>query len=627
MPQRAVRSLFVMVFVVFLVFLAAAGAVRPAQAQGVRQVTSVPGDEFWYYGIGITDDGTQVLVAGNGNFFGANPEHQWQIFRFDALGQGGTRVTSFAQGVAPGTGYDGVSVSDDGEWILVPSLGDPLGTNHDRSLEVFVVDRNGAPVRQVTNDPGPGAESTLHARLSGNGARIVLLTSSDLAGLNPGRVPTLFAVDRNGGNPVRLLARTDGASFDGAEISDDGSRIVFAYSGDPLGTNADASFEIFAIESTGANLRQLTDNVDSSVSSQAVISGNGQKVAFTSNGVFGTLNPQGRTEIFALNWNGTGLRKLTTSTKPMGGTGSCGLPSITDDGTLVYFISDQGTSTRNPDVNVEIWKVKTDGTGLALLTNTNQWDGRAAVPVVAGGGTRVAFTFVGTLSAVYSNPDDSPELVTMEGSGGNKTRLTDLRQVNQAGGTIARNGSTIVFSRPPGTDAPSGYTAHELYRVKPDGTGLTPITSVTGAYHPALAGDNWTIVFEAGGIRRVNVDGSGLARVSPGTAGSYPAIAANRSVVLYGAADDPLGTNPDGSMEVFAVALDGTNPRQLTSGPTGTASQMPRVDDSGTWVVFNSNANLTGENSDGSGEVFLIRSDGTQLQQLSHQPIPAPGGG
>src|SRR5207249_10461716 len=42
---------------------------------------------------------------------------------------------------------------------------------------------------------------------------------------------------------------------------------------------------------------------------------------------------------------------------------------------------------------------------------------------------------------------------------------------------------------------------------------------------------------------------------------------------------------------IFKVNPDGTGLLQLTSGPSGRDSVQPRVDDSGTWVAFTTNAN------------------------------------
>ena len=125
---------------------------------------------------------------------------------------------------------------------------------------------------------------------------------------------------------------------------------------------------------SGTGLRQLTSTVDANpyetTAAWVAISGDGAKIAFESTANLAVMNPDKQPEIFVIDWAGTGLRQLTNSTQPPAFPVESRYPAITDDAQFVYFTSNQSTTTVNPDGSYEIWKIKTDGTGKTLITNT-----------------------------------------------------------------------------------------------------------------------------------------------------------------------------------------------------------------------------------------------------------------
>ena len=322
----------------------------------------------------LDDAGTAVYVNTTTNQLGGNPEHRFQIFRFDAATGAGQQITSFSKGVSrrPQT----VSVSDDGLLIAFVSRTDPVGQNHDASFEVFVMHPNGTGISQVTNDPSVTAAGVTSAVLSGSANRVVFISRWNPLGTNPSNRTQLFVINVDGTGLRQLTNITTTSGLTGISISDDGQRIVFATSANLTGGNADGSTETFGIHADGTNLRQITSSSGGSL--LPVISGNGSKIAFER-----TAGSAPR-EIYAINWDGTGLQQLTSGI----GSQSSLSPSITDDGQFVFFSAFAAGTGKN-----EIWKVKTDATGLTQLTTPGATD--LGGPVVAGGGGRVAF--VGTI--------------------------------------------------------------------------------------------------------------------------------------------------------------------------------------------------------------------------------------
>ena len=302
-----------------LAILVLAVCAAPCVAGTVQQLTDQKRTSYGY--VSLDDAGTAVYVNAATNQLGGNPEHRFQIFRFDAATGAGQQITSFSKGVSkePST----VSVSDDGQRIAFVSRADPVGQNHDASPEVFVMHPSGSGLAQVTNDPSFTAPGVISAVLSGSGNRVLFLSRGDPLGTNPSNRTQLFVVDADGTGLRQLTSAVTNSSLFGISISDDGQRIVFGCSNNLTGGNADGGVEVFAIQADGTTLRQLT-SVSSSIAQLPVISGDGSTIAVH-------RGSSSSFQIYAINWDGTGFRQLTFSSSPSTS------PSITDDGQFVFF--------------------------------------------------------------------------------------------------------------------------------------------------------------------------------------------------------------------------------------------------------------------------------------------------
>ncbi len=572
-------------------------------------------------GPGALDDaGTTVYTGSSTDQLGTNPRHAYQIFKFDAVTGAGTQVTSTARGVTPL-----VSVSDDGVWLAFVSPSDLTGGNHDLSPELYVMQSNGTQLTQLTSDPAVNAGSVSAATIAGNGLKIAFVANTNPLGTNPTQYPQLFVINRDGSGLRQLTSVTTG-SLGGVSISDDGTRLTFTDNADLTGGNADLSTELFAINGDGTGLRQLTNVVGYNISAPT-LAGGGARIAFQTNAdLLPPNNVNHRDEIFIIDWLGTGLRQLTRTTTLLG-TPAAQLPSITDDGVNVFFMSNHVQGFTNFDSNYEIWRIKNDGTGLRALTTTAVTIG-CVLPTVSGNGTRVAFYYLDQFSG-GNNPDGSPELHTMDGNGGGIRQLTFTTLGFNNAPSMTADASRVVF-----INDNSLLGAGEVYRVQTDGSGLAAVTSLSSgsAASPSIADDGISIVFDAdsnptggnldasGEIFFVRADGSGLLQLTNGpvsTTSENARIAGNGSVVVFQSAANLTGGNADGSLELLRVNPDGSGLLQLTNGAANSRCANARMDATGTWVVFESNADLTGGNADLSYEVFRVRTDATGLQQLT----------
>lgn len=600
-------------FWIVLFSLTASAAVGFAAAQTVDQISDF---KTVVAGPGALDDAGSVVFTGSTtNQLGGNPNHAAQILRFDPASGSGTALTDEPRGVTVL-----VSASDDGQWLAFPSFADLTGENPDRGQELFLMAVDGSQTRQLTDEPSPNGGSVTQVALAGGGEWVAFVANTDPLGQNPDNVPQLFVVDRDG-DGLRQLTTVASGSFGQISISDDGGRLAFTHDGDLTGDNPDRSQEVFAVRRDGSGLRQLTDAPGDRYAARSALSGNGLTIAFESNADLTGGNSENQAEIFAIDWDGGNLRQLTETRTVLGVTGdpASQFPSITDDGQKVVFFSNYSTLFTNFDGNFEIFEISSDGSGLDNLTSTALEAG-SFLPIVSGDGSRIAYVGVGgeiRLRVMNGDGDEDRALVTYDVIFNEQPDLND-------------DGSRAVFRQT--TDLVSG--SGQLWRVD---RGEAPVRltdlSSGNANDPSLTGDGEWVVFssttnETGGnfdgseeIFRIRAGGADLERLTSGpdgTSSARPDAASDGSRVVFDSDADPNGGNSDGSREIFSMRLDGSDLIQVTSGPSGTSSQRGRIDGAGEWIAFESDADLAGANPDGGFEIFRVRSDGTGLEQLSN---------
>ena len=581
---QAIRKIFLAVFLVAISF-------PTIHAQVTRQLTDV---KTGLSGTASLDDsGTLVFANMSTDQFASNPEHHWQVASWDPATGLGSAITGFTHGVGSDDGA--VSVSDDGQWLAFVSSSDPLGQNHDGSQELFVMHPDGSGLVQLTDDPALNAPPVLAVTMAGSAGRLLYLSRTDPLGSNLNHDPVLFAVDLDGTDLIQLTSPSAGEIIQ-FSISDDGSRIVFAGSGDPLGSNADGGFEIFAVNDDGTGLRQLTASSEG-YSDHPVISGGGATVAFQSTADLTGSNPGGP-KIFVVQWDGTGLLQITASGS------SATSPSITDDGGTVFYADGR-----------QIWSVASNGAGATALTSSSSPLVNRN-PVVSGDGSRIVFEITGGEYPGGDNPDGGVELMAMSGSGTGPVQLTgNGRYGMRVSPEMTPDGSRIVF------------TDWELYRVQADGSDLFQVTDlgVAPAENPGVSGDGQILVFDSVAdplgenpgmeyrVYSVLSDGSSLRQLTPEQSSScgsarHPVIAADGSWVVFQSCNHYLVGNWDRSAELFRVRPDGTGLSPITDDGDNLI-KWPRVDSTGNWVTYQTFAGI-----------YRIRTDGTGLQQVAADP-------
>ena len=195
----------------------------------------------------------------------------YDIFRVNLDGSGLTRITSTP-------GYDAeATVGKDGRLVFT--------SVRDGDMEIYSMNANGSDVRRLTNLPGPdggpffsldGSQIVFRGRHPAPGAEL-----DDYFSLLKQAIwrPTsleLFVMDRDGGN-LRQVTKNGAANF-APYFTPDGKRIIFSSNlSNPKGRN----FDLYLINVDGTGLEQVTftDVFDGF----PMFSPDGRKLVFASN--------------------------------------------------------------------------------------------------------------------------------------------------------------------------------------------------------------------------------------------------------------------------------------------------------------------------------------------------------
>lgn len=120
-----------------------------------------------------------------------------------------------------------------------------------------------------------------HSEVSGYS---IVTSTQDLFGLNPGNFRQIFLTDSAGRVFSQLTNFTANYDIGSADVSSDGRVATFVTNGDPLGTNADGSLELFALEvndfADPANILQVTDYGATAQVREFAVTEAGDRIAF-----------------------------------------------------------------------------------------------------------------------------------------------------------------------------------------------------------------------------------------------------------------------------------------------------------------------------------------------------------
>ena len=214
--------------------------------------------------------------------------------------------------------------------------------------------------------------------------------------------------------------------------------------------------------------------------------------------------------------------------------------------------------------------------------------------------------------AFSSERSGNSEIYVMDQDGGNLTRLTN-HPAKDDDPVPSPDGAWIVFTSFRDSNGDRG----ELYRMRPDGSGLQRLTSGGGNYGASWSPDGRQIVFYSlrdGGKRNyvMNADGSNQHRISTGDCAGQPddwepVWSPNGAWIAYESIPH-RACEGGGTADIFISSPDGSNRQNLTRS-AGIDDETPNWSPDGR-IVFSSYRN-------GNADLYVMNADGSNVQQLT----------
>jgi Tol biopolymer transport system component len=387
-----------------------AGKPQPVSAQalscGISQITNTTAQADLSE-MSMSSDGSRIVFSSNGNFTGANPDGNREIFAYSTSTSTFTQITDTiidtfgGSNSQPSISADGsrvVFVSDrfltpggyvsgsleifvydfgtssftritntypiqaasqvptinaDGTRIVFSSNYNFTGGNADRNYELFLRDLTTGTTTQITTTPGSGTE--IRPSINFDGTRVAFISKENpTGGGNVDHNDEVFLYDSTSGATAQITHTTGDQGLVSTSIDDGGTRIAFSSRFDPLGQNSDGNDEVFLYDSTSGITRQITNSPYESV--RPDISNNGDHLAFASRGsLAGNGNLDASNEVFIYDISTGIFTQATHVDFPPTDVLFDRHTLINSDGSRVAFLSIHDLTGNNPDGNDEIF--------------------------------------------------------------------------------------------------------------------------------------------------------------------------------------------------------------------------------------------------------------------------------
>jgi len=358
--------------------------------------------------------------------------------------------------------------------------------------DIWRVNADSTGLTQLTHGQTPGADS-ISPHWSPDGSQIVFTSRLGLDGVGSSKTSNIWSVKPDGTGLVPLTTDLDPISNQEPQWSPDGGHILFASTRSVEGiAPADpfAPLNLWRMKPDGSEKVPLTKATAMNAGSDSgTWSADGKAIFFVSmlNIKGDADNQNGLSEnIWRINPDGSGMVPVTQTT-------ASGAYSrkyqLSPDGFRIAFESLRnidGSDSANPTWN--IWSVRTDGTGLLPLTNATAPFAESFQPRWSPDGTEIAFVSVRNVDGTDSiNPNGTANIWRVGPDGTGLLPLTrgTAPSANSTNPQWSPAGTQIVFEsllNIDGTYTVQPNFTSNIWRVKPNGTGLVPVTRMTARF-------------------------------------------------------------------------------------------------------------------------------------------------
>jgi len=282
-------------------------------------------------------------------------------------------------------------------------------------------------------------------------------------------------------------------------------------------------------------------------------------IAFDSDANINNGNPDLRDEIYLFD-RMTGIITQVTSDPDE----DSREPSVNADCTLIAFRSDADIDD-NPENNSEIYIFDTVAGTFTQITFTTS--GTSRDPSINASGTRVAFQSTANIN--NGNADTNDEIYLFDTTTGIFTQITFTTSGTSEEPSISADGTRVAFSSNANINGGNPDGNREMYFYDTTTGIITQITDEPdgNSDDAAISGDGMRIGFDS----RANINGG----------------------------------NPEGNEEVYIFDIITGIITQLTDEPTGD-SEDPALSADGTYIAFESEADINGGNTDDDNEEVYL---------------------
>jgi Tol biopolymer transport system component len=278
----------------------------------------------------------------------------------------------------------------------------------------------------------------------------------------------------------------------------------------------------------------------------ATFPGRNGKIFFTSNRADPGFNqnPTPGLDTYRMNPDGSAVQRLTGTTWPFDSRDERG-PAVSPDGKLVAV-----TVVESDSHGIySIYVMKRDG-------SSRLWYGWGRDPAWSPSGGQIAFTSI--------TREAGGQLTVMDADGSHR-HLVHYESAQHGAPDWSPDGTRIAFTR-----EPLGSGLPQIATIRPDGTGLQVLTSLSGdeeANDPSWSPDGNVIAFTVDGgsdapgqVALVNSDGSASVRVTSGAKDGNPSWSPNGRRIAF-------SSDRDEGIQIFTMNPSGSDIRRVTHPP------------------------------------------------------------